>query len=142
MPQSARHWGIASIAIHEQTTTAAQIGLKVEIHNLPDPRVEAEEHYYNAKNSKLIDLGLEPHFLSTSLLDSLINIAVKYRDRIETSFFMPRVNWRTARNEPRQLMRSAASGVSISPKPARPVQERRWGFWVWTGPSQKGNDTK
>ena len=44
-----------------------------------DPRVEAEEHYYNAKHSKLIDLGLEPHLLSDSLLDSLMNIAIKYR---------------------------------------------------------------
>jgi UDP-sulfoquinovose synthase len=31
--------------------------LKVEIDHLPDPRVEAESHYYNAKHSKLIDLG-------------------------------------------------------------------------------------
>ena len=26
---------------------------------LPDPRVEAEKHYYNAKHTKLIDLGLQ-----------------------------------------------------------------------------------
>ena len=38
--------------------------------DLQDPRVEAEEHYYNAKHSKLIDLGLKPHWLSDSLLDS------------------------------------------------------------------------
>src|SRR5262245_48365291 len=39
--------------------------------------VEREEHYYNAKHSKLLDLGLEPHFLSESLLDSLMNIAMR-----------------------------------------------------------------
>jgi UDP-sulfoquinovose synthase len=61
--------------------------------------VEAEEHYYNAKHSKLIDLGLQPHLLSESLLDSLMNIAVKYRDRIDESFFLPQVNWRNARND-------------------------------------------
>ncbi len=59
-----------------------------------DPRVEAEEHYYNAKHSKLIDLGLKPHLLSDSLLDSLMNIALKYRDRIDESLFLPQVNWR------------------------------------------------
>jgi UDP-sulfoquinovose synthase len=75
------------------------MGLRVQIDYLPDPRVEAEEHYYNAKHSKLIDLGLKPHLLSDSLLDSLIEIAIRYRDRIDPSLFLPRVNWREARNE-------------------------------------------
>lgn len=34
-----------------------------QIANVPNPRVEAEEHYYNAKNTKLQDLGLQPHLL-------------------------------------------------------------------------------
>ncbi len=71
-----------------------KLGLSVEIDHLPDPRVEAEEHYYNAKHSKLVDLGLEPHLLSDSLLDSLMNIAVQYRDRIDASLMLPQVNWR------------------------------------------------
>src|SRR5580692_6965049 len=78
-----------------------QTGLKVEIDYLSDPRVEADQHYYNAKHSKLIDLGLAPHFLSDSLLDSLIDIAVRYKDRIDTALFLPRVNWRHTRNDRR-----------------------------------------
>jgi UDP-sulfoquinovose synthase len=77
------------------------IGLKVEIEHLPDPRVEMESHYYNAKHSKLIELGLEPHSLSESLVDSLINIAIRYKDRIDATQFVPTVNWRKARNEKR-----------------------------------------
>ncbi len=73
----------------------AQIGLGVEIQHMDDPRVESEKHYYNAKHSKLVDLGLKPHLLSNSLLDSLINIAVQYRDRIDPSVFLPTVNWRS-----------------------------------------------
>ena len=38
-----------------------ELGLEVRVEHIPDPRVEAEEHYYNAKHSKLIDLGLKPH---------------------------------------------------------------------------------
>ncbi len=76
-----------------------ELGLKVEIEHLPDPRVEAETHYYNAKHSSLIKLGLQPHLLSNSLLDSLINIAMRYRDRIDPSQFLPTVNWRNARND-------------------------------------------
>jgi UDP-sulfoquinovose synthase len=80
-----------------------KMGLEVTIQHLPDPRVEKEEHYYNAKHSKLLDLGLEPHFLSESLLDSLVNIAVEYRDRIDKEQFMPRVDWRRTHNDRRRV---------------------------------------
>ena len=82
-------------------TVGGEMGLQVEIDHLPDPRVEAESHYYNAKHSKLVDLGLDPHMLSDSLVDSLINIAMRYRDRIDPALFAPQVNWRHARNERR-----------------------------------------
>jgi UDP-sulfoquinovose synthase len=86
-----------------------ELGLKVEIDHLPDPRVELEEHYYNAKHSRLVDLGLKPHNLSDTLLDSMINIALKYRDRIDTSLFIPKVNWRKARNERKAEKAGAAA---------------------------------
>ena len=79
-------------------TAGRELGFSVEINHLPDPRVEAEAHYYNAKHSKLIELGLKPHLLSDSLLDSLMNIAVKYRDRIDPGTMAPQVNWRSPRN--------------------------------------------
>src|SRR5271154_2898065 len=47
---------------------AWKLGMRVKIEHLPTPRVESEEHYYNAKHSQLIDLGLQPHYLSDSLL--------------------------------------------------------------------------
>jgi UDP-sulfoquinovose synthase len=74
--------------------------------------VESEEHYYNAKHSKLIDLGLQPHYLSDSLLDSLMNIAIRYQDRIDTSLFMPQVQWRNSRNQRARQSRVAASAVT------------------------------
>jgi UDP-sulfoquinovose synthase len=80
---------------------ARDIGVNVEINHVPDPRVEAEAHYYNAKHSKLQDLGLQPHLLSDSLVNSLIDIAVRYRDRIDPALFTPQVNWRVARNQRR-----------------------------------------
>jgi UDP-sulfoquinovose synthase len=76
----------------------AEYGLNVEIDTLPNPRVEAEEHYYNAAHTKLIDLGLEPHNLSASLLDSLLNIALEYSGRVDPQIIRPRVNWRSTAN--------------------------------------------
>jgi UDP-sulfoquinovose synthase len=70
------------------------LGLNVEIEHLENPRVELEEHYFNAKNTNLLDLGLQPHYLSDSLLDSLLNFATKYRDRVDSQQILPKVKWR------------------------------------------------
>jgi UDP-sulfoquinovose synthase len=93
-----------------------KLGLEVQVDHLPDPRVEAEEHYYNAKHSKLIELGLKPHRLSDSLLDSLMNIALRYRDRIDISKMMPQVNWREPRNDRRQQASSSARLSAPAPQ--------------------------
>ena len=69
------------------------LGLNVEIDNLENPRVELEEHYFNAKNTNLLDLGLQPHYLSDSLLDSLLNFAEKYKGRVDKEQILPRVSW-------------------------------------------------
>jgi UDP-sulfoquinovose synthase len=83
-------------------TAGARLGMTIRVDHIADPRVEAQEHYYNAKHSKLIELGLEPHLLSDSLLDSLMNVALKYRDRVDPNVMLPRVNWREPHNERRE----------------------------------------
>ncbi len=98
------------LELAEMVQAAAwKLGTRVNVEHLPTPRVESEEHYYNAKHSKLIDLGLQPHYLSDSLLDSLMNIAIRYQDRIDTALFMPQVQWRNSRNQ-----RSRQRGVAAS----------------------------
>jgi UDP-sulfoquinovose synthase len=69
------------------------LGLNVDINHIENPRVEKEEHYFNAKNTKLLDLGLQPHLLSDSLLDSLLNFAVKYQHRVDHKQILPKVSW-------------------------------------------------
>jgi len=86
-----------------------RLGLNAVVDHLPDPRVEAEEHYYNAKHTKLSELGLKPHLLSDSLLDSVVNIAVRHRARVDASLLMPRVDWRNSRNDLR-----AAKSVTVA----------------------------
>jgi UDP-sulfoquinovose synthase len=99
--QFTEQFSVLQIA-HLVQTAARHLGIEATIEHLPDPRVEKEEHYYNAKHSKLIDLGLRPHLLSDSLLDSLVGIAVKYSERIDTSLFLPRVDWRRPHNDRRR----------------------------------------
>jgi UDP-sulfoquinovose synthase len=93
---------------HMVQAAARHLGVTVQIDHLPEPRVEAEEHYYNAKHSRLLDLGLRPHYLSDSLLDSLMNIAIRYQDRINTSLFLPQVKWQNPHNTLGRPMAPAA----------------------------------
>jgi len=69
-------------------------GMPVEVRHVENPRVEKEEHYYNAKHTALLDLGLTPHLLSESLLDSLLHFAIRYKDRVDRTHIMPTVTWR------------------------------------------------
>jgi UDP-sulfoquinovose synthase len=70
------------------------LGLNVEINHIENPRVEKEEHYFNAKNTNLLSLGLQPHYLSDSLLDSLLNFSIKYKHRVDEKEILPKVKWK------------------------------------------------
>jgi UDP-sulfoquinovose synthase len=98
---------------HMVQAAGRQLGMRVEIDHLDSPRVEAQDHYYNAKHSKLIDLGLQPHYLSDALLDSLMNIAIRYQDRVDAAQFLPQVKWREARNQ-RTRRNVASAAVALS----------------------------
>jgi UDP-sulfoquinovose synthase len=73
---------------------ATKIGLDVMVEHIDNPRVELEQHYFYAKNTSLLSLGLEPHYLGDSLLDSLLNFAQKYKHRVDKQQILPKVSWR------------------------------------------------
>jgi UDP-sulfoquinovose synthase len=74
----------------------AEHGLETTIDHLPNPRVESEGHYYNARHQHLLDLGLEPHQLQSTLIDSVIGTVERHRDRVDRSVLrQPNVDWRT-----------------------------------------------
>ncbi|GAC1350688.1 MAG: NAD-dependent epimerase/dehydratase family protein [Ktedonobacteraceae bacterium] len=76
-----------------------RFGLEAQVKHLPNPRVEAEQHYYNAAHTRLVELGLEPHLLNGSVLESLILVAIKHREHIDRNLILPTVNWRMPKNE-------------------------------------------
>jgi UDP-sulfoquinovose synthase len=91
--QFTEQFSVGDLAVMVQKAGNA-IGLKVEVNHLDNPRVEKEEHYFNAKNTNLLSLGLQPHYLSDALLDSLLNFAVKYQHRVDQKQILPKVSWR------------------------------------------------
>ncbi len=67
----------------------------VHIDYLPNPRVELADHYYNVTHTKLIELGLQPHLLSDTLIESLFEVTKRYAHRVRPEALLPTVNWRT-----------------------------------------------
>jgi UDP-sulfoquinovose synthase len=73
---------------------AAELGYEVQIKSFPNPRVELEEHYYNATNTKLKDLGLQPHLLGPELVHSVLKTIERYRDRVIERAIRPKTKWK------------------------------------------------
>ncbi|HEV2494979.1 MAG TPA: NAD-dependent epimerase/dehydratase family protein [Terriglobia bacterium] len=75
-----------------------KLGLHVKIDHLENPRVEMEQHYYNARHQKLLDLGLVPHLLSDVLVDSVLHRVKEHAARIKPDIILPRVRWKRGAN--------------------------------------------
>ena len=74
---------------------AEQLGLKVEIHNLENPRKEMEEHYYKPDHQNLRDLGYKPTHDVEAEMKIMLADLMKYRDRIEgkREVLIPKIRW-------------------------------------------------
>ncbi len=79
--------------------SAGHAGIDVEIKRFPNPRVEAESHYYNATHTKLMDLGLEPNHLGEELVQSMLRIIEAHRDRVIQSAILPHTTWKAGELE-------------------------------------------
>ena len=75
-------------------SAAAQLGIDARIDHLENPRVEKYHHYFNAVNTRLIDLGLEPHLLTESVLVEILESARAHADRVKSELILPGVTWR------------------------------------------------
>lgn len=71
------------------------IGLDVKIENIENPRKEAEDHYYNAANTGLMELGLKPNLLTQEVITDMLEQVRQYQDNIVKDRIMPRVSWKT-----------------------------------------------
>lgn len=70
-----------------------ELGLEVEIKSIPNPRREAEDHYYNPAHTGLLDLGLKPHYLTEDFLVGMLRFVLRYKERIDKEVILPRVSW-------------------------------------------------
>lgn len=75
-------------------TVGDSMGLNVKVKSIENPRKEKEEHYYNAKHSGLLELGLKPHYMTDNVIEGMLQKVIHYKGSIDKSKIMPRVNWR------------------------------------------------
>jgi UDP-sulfoquinovose synthase len=94
--QFTEQFSITELAEHVQKA-GAEVGIDVKVDHIENPRVELEDHYYNAKHTKLLDLGLEPHLLSETLIESMFDTIERYRDRVIRDHILPTTRWRAVR---------------------------------------------
>ncbi len=101
----------------EQFSVAELAGLVVDawpghatIETVPNPRVEAEGHYYHAAHTGLLDLGLQPHLLADTLIESLFSVVEAHRDRVDSSTIQPTIYWNRTDNTPVAVDVTAPAG--------------------------------
>ncbi|HWE92152.1 MAG TPA: NAD-dependent epimerase/dehydratase family protein [Pseudonocardiaceae bacterium] len=84
-----------SMSVGEIAKTVANLSPRpVEVEHLVNPRVEQSHHYYNVVHTGLPSLGLQPHLLSDTLIQSLFGVARRHADRVDLAAMRPSVKWR------------------------------------------------
>jgi UDP-sulfoquinovose synthase len=90
--QFTEQWSVNDLAARVERVGEA-MGINVVVDSLVDPRIEAEEHYYNATHTGLLGLGLKPHLLTDEVVAHLIEMIQRYKDRILLGPIAPKTRW-------------------------------------------------
>jgi UDP-sulfoquinovose synthase len=75
--------------------------LKVEVRNLENPRMEAEEHHYNPDHQHLLDLGYKPTHDMEAEMSIMLDDLLKYKERIlaRSHALLPDIRWDGSRKK-------------------------------------------
>lgn len=82
-------WSLASMVC----LAANELGLYPVVENIPNPRKEMEEHYYNPAHQKLFDMGYKPTTDIKGEIKKLIEQILPYKDNVRRSVIAPKTTW-------------------------------------------------
>jgi UDP-sulfoquinovose synthase len=69
------------------------LGYDVQVKSIENPRREAEEHHYNPTYQGLIEIGVEPHYLTDEVLESMFRVVEKYKNNIRKDVIFKGIKW-------------------------------------------------
>ena len=69
--------------------------IPVFIENIPNPRVEKENHYYNARHDNLRHLGLVPNLITEDVLSNMIAQVEEHKLSVRLETLLPKIEWST-----------------------------------------------
>ena len=70
-----------------------RMGLNVQVRAIANPRKEKEEHYYNPVHKGLLELGLEPHYMTDDVVAEMLAQVARYKDHVDSAKILPRIRW-------------------------------------------------
>lgn len=73
---------------------ARSLGITVDVAHIDNPRVELDQHYYNAKHQALEGLGLKPRLLNGQELLGMIQRVVQVKNLIDPAVMLPQITWK------------------------------------------------
>lgn len=86
-----------TFSVRELAEMTQKVGRKLDydvaIKNIPNPRKEAEEHYYNPTYQGLQDIGVKPHYLTEQVMEKMFNVVAKYEGNIREDVIFHGVRW-------------------------------------------------
>jgi UDP-sulfoquinovose synthase len=78
----------------EMTQSVGQkLGYDVLIKNIENPRREAEEHYYNPTYQGLLELGVQPHYLTDEVMTEMFRVVEQYKENIRKDVIFRGIKW-------------------------------------------------
>ena len=78
----------------EMTQRAGKkLGYDVLIKNIENPRREAEDHYYNPTYQGLLELGVQPHYLTDEVMMEMFRVVEQYKGNIRKDIIFRGIKW-------------------------------------------------
>ena len=73
--------------------TGQSLGYDVKVNHIENPRKEAEEHYYNPAYQGLIDMGVNPNYLTEDVMKRMFKIVERHKNSIREDVIFRGVKW-------------------------------------------------